>query len=95
MNKSIAVMNLTLPRDVLNHVCSFIYTEYQSIKKHKLNYTKIVYDLFYTVRLEKVRAKYCTVMIYNITSNFDIIIHMCKCSDYMYKSHRRNCKCIN
>ena len=94
MNKSIAVMNVPLPRDILNHVCSFIYyTEDQSIKKHKLNYTEIVYDLFYTIRLEEVRTNYYTVMIYNITSNFDIIIHICKCGDYRYKYHKRHCKC--
>jgi len=96
MNKSIAVMNLQLPRDIANYVCSFIYyTEEESIQRHRTNYTEIVYDLFYTIRLQEVRAKYYTVMIYNITSNFDIIIHMCNCGDYRYKSHRRNCKCTN
>ena len=94
MNKSIAVMNLQLPNDVLDSICSFIYyTKEQSIINHKLNYTKIICDLFYTIRLQETYQKYSTVMIYNIQSNFDIVIHMCKCGDYRFKSHKRHCKC--
>ena len=94
MNKSIAVMNLQLPNDVLDSICSFIYyTKEQSIINHKLNYTKIICDLFYTIRLQESYQKYSTVMIYNIQCNFDIVIHMCKCGDYRFKSHKRHCKC--
>ena len=96
MNKSVAVMNLPIPRDVANYLCSFVYyTVEESIQRHRTNYTDIISDLFYTIRLQEVYEKYSAVMIYNITSNFDIIIYVCKCGDYRYKSHKRNCKCRN
>ena len=90
MNKSIAVMNLPLPRDVVNYLCSFVYyTAEESCRRIRNNFYDVINDLFYTIRLHEPRLKYDVIMIYNIQSQFDITIYMCKCGNY-----RRKCKCI-
>ena len=90
MNKSIAVMNLSLPRDVVNYLCSFIYyTVEESNQRIRNNFYDVVNDLFYTIRLQEIHERYNVIMIYNIQSRFESTFYMCKCGDY-----RRKCKCI-
>ena len=90
MNKSVAVMNLPLPRDVVNHLCSFVYyTVEESSQRIRNNFYNVLNDLFYTIRLHAPRLKYDVIMIYNIQSRFDITFYICKCGNY-----RRKCNCI-
>jgi hypothetical protein len=90
MNKSVALMNLPLPRDVSNYICSFVYyTHAESYERIRNNFHQVLCDLFYTIRLQETHLKYNVIMIYNIQSHFDITFYICKCGNY-----RRKCKCI-
>lgn len=97
--KNIVVYQLPFPRDVVDYMCSFIYyTEEQAIVRHKHNYNKVVYDLFYTIRLVDnfyfdLNQSFSNLNIYNLQSKFDIQFDICcKCGNYIYPFV--NCKCI-
>ena len=95
MNKSIAVQQLTLPYDILDHICSLLYyTKEQTLQNNKIKYTKVVNDLFYTVRIERTSPFISIVVIYNIQCRFDTTLYMCICGNYRYPLCKRNCRCL-
>jgi len=95
MNKSIAVQQLNLPFDIVDHICSLLYyTKLQSLQNNKIKYTKVVNDLFYTIRIERTSPFISIIVIYNIQCNFDATLCMCNCGNYRYPLYKRNCTCL-
>ena len=96
--KNVIVYQLPIPREIVDHVCSFIYYRVdETIARNKKKYNRVICDLFYTVRLERecyfYGCIYSTLLIYNVQCRFDIQIYICcKCGNYAHPTSK--CKCI-
>jgi len=52
MNNSIAVSQIHLPKDVIDHICSFIYfTPFQSIIRTMCKYNFVINDISNVIRV--------------------------------------------
>jgi len=95
MNKSIAVMNLQLPRDILNYICSFIYfTPFQSIVRNICRYNFLVNDIKDLIRVAAYQSLVfpcSSICYYHRYDNLKINFVMCNwCGEYI---RNETCNC--
>jgi hypothetical protein len=105
MNKSIILQQLSLPNDIVNYICEFVfYTHSQSIERHRQKYNKIICNMK-KIKFDRISTwgpmttwKINLVTIYIVLpfSNQLIIYNICyTCGNYVKKSKCKHfiCKC--
>ena len=99
MNKSIAISQLPLPKDVIDHICNFhFYTLSECIKNTKQHYTKLIQELNGMVRYQLKSYQSYIRRYYYIQFSLpckEIILCVCmKCGNFVDTPQPTcNCKC--
>ena len=105
MNKSIILHQLSLPKDIVDYICEFVFYTYdQSIEKQRQKYNRIIYNItkikFDTIStwgpMTTWKINLVTIYIVLPISNQLIIYNICyTCGNYVKKSkcQQFTCKC--
>jgi uncharacterized membrane protein len=88
MNKSIAVYNLNLPKDIKDYICSFVYfTPFQSIVRNICKYNFLVNDIKYLMRVGAYQSLVfpcSSICYYHLYDKIKLNFVMCNwCGEYI------------
>jgi len=87
MHKSNLLYQISLPTDIINTICSFLfYTVDQSIQHHKQNYKNVVDDIrrtkiTYTFSQGYMNRPQCIITIIHMNNADPIWLRICICND--------------